>query len=63
MNKHRVAEIVKMMKVTEAEAIEIGEVVANEWLLDWSEATNRQYKQAFKDAQFYIRNGYSWETK
>ena len=63
MNKNRVAQIVKIMKVTEAEAIEIGKVVDSQWLLDWSEASTRQCKQAFRDAQLFISNGYSWESK
>lgn len=63
MNKNRVAQIIKIMKVTESEAVEIGKVVDSQWLLDWSEASSPQYKQAFKLAQLFISNGYSWEAK
>lgn len=62
-NPHRINQITTMMKVSEIEAIQIADVVAQEWLLDWSEATLREYRRAFKDAQYYIRNGFSWEEK
>ncbi|CAB4152862.1 hypothetical protein UFOVP609_31 [uncultured Caudovirales phage] len=58
---HQIKEIMDTVKVSEEEAKAIYYVVENEALLDWSEATARQYKQAFQFAQQFIANGNSWE--
>lgn len=46
---------------TEETAREIEEVINNQWLLDWSECTARQFKAAVKTAAAFIANGKSWE--
>jgi hypothetical protein len=58
---YQVIEIMKAMKVNKDEAVRIHDVVDNEGLLDWSEATATQYKTAFRLAQQFIANDYSWE--
>ena len=58
---YQVIEIMKDLKVSKEEAVQISDVVDNEALLDWSEATATQYKTAFRLAQQFIANGMSWE--
>jgi hypothetical protein len=58
---YQVIEIMKAMKVNKDEAVRIHDVVDNEGLLDWSEGTATQYKTAFRLAQQFIANDYSWE--
>jgi hypothetical protein len=57
----QIQDIMEIMNVSKEEAIQIEDVVGKENLLDWSEATLRQYKAAFKLAQTFIANGRSWE--
>ncbi len=57
----QIQDIMEIMNVSKEEAIEIEEVVGKEHLLDWSEASLRQYRNAFKIAQVFIANGRSWE--
>lgn len=60
MNAHTQL-IIEIAKVSEAEALNIQDVIDNEWLADWSEATKRQIAIAIKVAQAYIANGNSWD--
>jgi hypothetical protein len=48
-------------KVSQAQAVELEEVIMNEDLLDWSECTTAQFKRAIKLAQSFIAHGKSWE--
>jgi hypothetical protein len=56
-----IQDTMQVAKVTEAEATLIVDVIDREWLLDWSECTNAQFKKAIKLAQQFITNGMSWE--
>jgi uncharacterized protein YPO0396 len=56
-----IQDIMQIAKVTEAEAKTIVDVIDREWLVDWSECTNAQFKKAIKLAQSFIANGMSWE--
>ena len=58
---YQVIEIMKALRVSKEEALQIADVVGNEALLYWSEATATQYKTAFRLAQQFIANGMSWE--
>lgn len=55
--------IMELAKVNETTALDIQNVIDNEWLIDrWSEASNAKIRKAIKLAQTYIANGYSWEV-
>jgi hypothetical protein len=54
-------EIADIAKVNLQEASEIYEVLLSEYLIDFSEATMREFKQAIKFASTFIANGHSWE--
>jgi len=56
-----IQDTMQIAKVTEAEAKVIVDVIDREWLVDWSECTNAQFKKAIKLAQSFIANGMSWE--
>jgi len=43
------------------QAAEIHDVLLSEALLDFSEATTREFKNAIKLATLFINNGRSWE--
>lgn len=60
MNAKWVAIVAEQANVGLEEAEEILRVVLEEQLVDTSEATLRQLKTAYKEAQSYIRNGFSW---
>ena len=53
--------ISKLAKVSIEKAEEIHEVLLTEALIDFSEATTRQFKQAINLATWFIDNGRSWE--
>lgn len=59
-NPKWVAQVAEVANVSFEEADEILTVVLEEQLVDTSEATIRELKMAYKEAQTYIRNGYSW---
>ena len=54
-------EIQNIANVSAEDALAIHEVLLDEYLIDFSEATAREYKQAIKFATTFIANGYSWE--
>lgn len=51
----------ELFNVSEKEALRLQEVIENEYLLDWSEATNRDIKTAVAYAQSWIANGGCWK--
>ncbi len=53
--------ISKLAKVSIEKAEEIHEVLLTEALIDFSEATTREYKKAISLATWFIDNGRSWE--
>jgi hypothetical protein len=54
-------EISKLAKVSIDKAQEIHDVLLTEALIDFSEATTREYKKAISLATWFIDNGRSWE--
>ncbi len=54
-------EISNLAKVSIYQATEIHDVLLSEALLDFSEATTREFKNAIKLATLFINNGRSWE--
>ena len=54
-------EISNLAKVSIDQATEIHDVLLSEALLDFSEATTREFKNAIKLATLFINNGRSWE--
>ena len=49
----------ELAKVTEEEAQELREVIDNEYLVDWSEATNYDIRMAIKYAKHFMAHGWS----
>ena len=58
---NNIQDIMATAKVSQAEAVELQEVIMNEDLLDWSECTTAQFKKAINLAQTFIAHGKSWE--
>ena len=54
-------QISNLAKVSIDQATEIHDVLLSEALLDFSEATTREFKNAIKLATLFINNGRSWE--
>jgi len=54
-------QISTLAKVSIDQAAEIHDVLLTEALIDFSEATTRQFKQAINLATWFIDNGRSWE--
>ena len=54
-------EISNLAKVSVEKANEIHDVLLTEALIDFSQATTREYKKAISLANFFIDNGRSWE--
>jgi hypothetical protein len=50
-----------LAKISIGKAEEIHEVLLTEALIDFSEATTREYKKAITLATWFIENGRSWE--
>ncbi len=55
--------VMDLTKLSETEANEIVEVIDNEWLVDWSEATKTGIRNAVRLARMFIANGNSWEVE
>lgn len=58
---NRTQEISAIANVSIEKAIEIDDVLLSEALIDFSEATAREYKKAVNLAIWFIENGRSWE--
>lgn len=54
-------QIGKLANVSAERASEIHEVLLSEALIDFSQATNREFKMAITLAEFFIQNGKRWE--
>ena len=54
-------QISTLAKVSIDQAAEIHDVLLTEALIDFSEATAREYKKAISLATWFIDNGRSWE--
>jgi len=54
-------EISNLAQVSIDQATEIHDVLLSEALLDFSQATTREFKNAIKLATLFINNGRSWE--
>ena len=54
-------EISNLAQVSIDQATEIHNVLLSEALLDFSQATTREFKNAIKLATLFINNGRSWE--
>ena len=54
-------QISTMANVSIDKAVEIHDVLLTEALIDFSEATAREYKKAISLATWFIDNGRSWE--
>lgn len=54
-------QIGKLANVSAERASEIHEVLLSEALIDFSQATTRQFKMAITLAEYFIENGKRWE--
>ena len=54
-------QISTMANVSIDKAVEIHDVLLTEALIDFSEATTREFKKAINLASWFIENGRSWE--
>ena len=58
---NRTQEISALANVSFDKAVEIEDVLLSEALIDFSEATAREWKKAVTLAHWFIENGRSWE--
>jgi hypothetical protein len=58
---NRTQQISAVANVSIDKAVEIDDVLLSEALIDFSEATTREFKKAVNLAIWFIENGRSWE--